>query len=334
MAGSWPQVWEPQAVTGFPAKCGRSTTPSIGTKKILASLSAQQEKLRELESRLRLWPSRPKNAGSVAMFLEEVAARIDSLGQRLEAMDECRGRSPRRSYGSDIARLSDVRAPSVVASEPLDRPGLRTYPSWPEKAESAWRQLAASWQEMASRAELGGRSPRPSPHVAHVAHVAHAAHTRQEPSMGNTAMSASFAAVGQKAPQPRDVSFSYGHFPSAVGSSRREEPQRTSASGRSDALDEASRPSRVFQSTPSRPSRPSNWYQGYQGLREPVTMTGGTVPKPPKEHWRPDHLDLLEPNTALKPNVQTSGPNGSSGRRQGWILAEPEFDPNGNQWAK
>lgn len=332
MDGSWPRVWEPQAaVNGFPAKSGRSTSSRMGTKKILASLRAQQEKLRQLESRLRLWPSRPKNAGSVAAFLEEVACRIDTLGLQLQAMDDqqfLRGRSPRRSYGSDIARLSDSRAQSV-ASEPLDRQGLRTYPSWPEKAESAWRQLAASWQEMASRAEVGGRSSprRLSPYVA----------PRQEPSKGSTSMSASFAAVGQKAPQPRDVSFSYHGPPENVAnvaawSSRREEPQlRASvASGRSDGLDEASRQARVFQSTPSRSVRPG-WYQG---VREPVTLTG--LGGASKEYSRHDHpMDLLELNAAPKPNVPTVGPNGSSGRRQGrLILAEPEFDPNGHQWAK
>lgn len=333
MDGSWPRVWEPQAaVNGFPAKCGRSTTPSsMGTRKILASLSAQQEKLRELESRLRLWPSRPKDAGSVAAFLEEVAARIDTLGLRLQAMDDqqfIRGRSPRKSYGSDIARLSDSGRAQSVASEPVDR-GLRTYPSWPEKAESAWRQLAASWQEMASRAEVGGRPPslvRPPPHVAHVAHVA-----RQEPSMGSTSMSASFAAVGQKAPQPRDVSFSYHGPPSQIATWREEPQLRASvASGHSEGLDEA-RQARVFQSTPSRSTRPPmGWYQG---VREPVTASVLGVSKEYPRSDRPA-MDLLEPNSAPKPNAPNVL-NGSSGRRQGrLILAEPEFDPNGHQWAK
>eukprot|EP00931_Biecheleriopsis_adriatica_P022514 TRINITY_DN14443_c0_g1_i1.p1 TRINITY_DN14443_c0_g1~~TRINITY_DN14443_c0_g1_i1.p1 ORF type:complete len:534 (+),score=70.61 TRINITY_DN14443_c0_g1_i1:25-1602(+) len=167
--------------------CSCSAAPGA----VSAALCAQKEKLRQLESRLRRLqlqsgsgPPALSNRGNVASFLEDVAQRIDALGHRLQDLPQA---SSVRTPGAGASRPPPSPARAAHADEAAERSRsanrlfLRPWggspensrealtgrqvpqspceshsaPNWPGQAEGAWRQLAATWQEVVNTPPAG-----------------------------------------------------------------------------------------------------------------------------------------------------------------------------------
>lgn len=324
MVSSWPRdaltvrenLFEARTPTSQFSHARRcNSTPARGRTPgpIAASLRVQKEKLRELEKRLRCPRVEPLedvyDRGGIARFLEEIAVRIDRVGARLQVLDGLpasrRMHSPTRF---------DPEGPHPCGWE-SEVPCLSTYPSWPEKAELAWRKLAASWEEMANAPSEASHVPpnlwwkgsqsAPSAPSEPVAWDG----TQESTSL----MTPSLAAVGRKAPQPREE----------VRPPRGERSQRR-ASLRGDApsqegFSEPQAVPKVFQATPRRHfahlALPGS--AGFAGPTEPLAMGMGSSCE-----WQES------------PRPQPAQRGARRAKADGLLLGEPEFDPTGHQWAK
>lgn len=193
-----------------------------GAGSIVATLYAQQEKLHNLELKLRQLQATPSDAaelprnrggGGVASFLEDVARRLDAVSDRLQALPVSQPARSAAHQREEMFPEVDEGFPDFagIRREPpaLRHTGLGSAPSWPEKAEDAWREQR--WIEpVASQVhrpvqEVGVREANPSP----LPQANQRFKAVPELPVAENIDRDVFLAMGYKAPQPRDVALPY-----------------------------------------------------------------------------------------------------------------------------
>lgn len=205
-----------------------------GARSIVATLYAQQEKLHDLELKLRQLQATPSAAaeqprnrggGGVASFLEDVARRLDAVSDRLQALPVSQPRSAvrQREAAEEMCREVDRGFQDFVgiSREPpaLRHTGLGSAPSWPEKAEDAWRERqwiepVAATQVHRPALEAGAKEANPSPFPQANQRIKAVPELPVAENIDRDV----FLAMGCKAPQPRDVALPYDRqMPAPLG---------------------------------------------------------------------------------------------------------------------